>query len=211
MAQAQAPSQIPGLLDLVQLRWQFIRSVDTTQSIQKENIELKQEIAQLKLKLKSAAKEKAGVKSEILDKFKMQVDSYMLKDRTELIRLKQFIQSEQDVNMNMRLLLQRVVKQYDALLVEKEKRVEEIKAEFASSAKDIASLKKEVMQQREKHEEEKKKINQLNESQKQEIERLNVIVAKNLAELKSLTDQNEELNTKYSSFGKLLSVSLLIQ
>lgn len=210
MAQAQAPSQIPGLLDLVQLRWQFIRSVDTTQSIQKENIELKQEIAQLKLKLKSAAKEKAGVKSEILDKFKMQVDSYMLKDRTELIRLKQFIQSEQDVNMNMRLLLQRVVKQYDALLVEKEKRVEEIKAEFASSAKDIASLKKEVMQQREKHEEEKKKINQLNESQKQEIERLNVIVAKNLAELKSLTDQNEELNTKYSSFGKLLSVSLLI-
>jgi chromosome segregation ATPase len=203
MAQPQSSS---GILDLVQLRWQFIRSVDSTQSIQKENIELKQEIAQLKLKLKNVVNEKSGVKSEIVDKFKMHLDSYIMRDKKELIRLRQYVQSEQEESNNVRILLQRAVQQYQTLLVEKERRVDELKAEYAGSAKEIAHLKKELIHQQSKHEEESKKLKHLAESQKEEIERLNGVIIKHVEELKALTAQNEELNTKYSSFGKMLAV-----
>ncbi len=200
-------SQPTGILDLVQLRWQLIRSVDSTQSIQKENIELKQEIAQLKFKLKNASTEKSGVKSEIVDKFKMHFDSYIMKDKAELVRMKQYMMSEQQEFASMKLMLQRVVKQYHTMMLEKDNRIEQLKEEYGASSKDISQIRKEMMQQQIKFEEDTKRIKSLNDTQKQEIDRLNAIIAKNVEDLKSLHELNDELRDQNSSFGRTLLVS----
>ncbi len=200
-------SQPTGILDLVQLRWQLIRSVDSTQSIQKENIELKQEIAQLKFKLKNASTEKSGVKSEIVDKFKMHFDSYIMKDKAELVRMKQYMMSEQQEFASMKLMLQRVVKQYHTMMLEKDNRIEQLKEEYGASSKDISQIRKEMMQQQIKFEEDTKRIKSLNDTQKQEIDRLNAIIAKNVEDLKSLHEHNDELRDQNSSFGRTLLVS----
>jgi chromosome segregation ATPase len=80
-------------MDLVQIRWQLIRSAEAGISIQQENVKLRQEIVQLKAQLAQAPTEK-GIDKQFLDKIRMVIQTNSIRSRGEISKLKKSVTEE---------------------------------------------------------------------------------------------------------------------
>lgn len=73
-------------LDFVQFRWQQIRCVEAQQIVERENVRLKKEIKEVKEK--KLENKRAEVEKVFLDKLNAEVETYVLKAKAEIAKLK---------------------------------------------------------------------------------------------------------------------------
>lgn len=127
-------------LDLVQLRWQQIRSVEAHQLILKENIELKNEITKLKERLADSS----GVKMDLVKKIQTNWQMYSLKAKNDLMKLK--AQWTEDLNSQTKKLelLTASNQKFVKLLKEKNQEIKNSKTEMKKLQNRIEDLESEI-------------------------------------------------------------------
>ncbi len=132
-------------MDLVQIRWQQVRLAEASQVIVRENIELKQKLAQLQI-AKSSVKQqpKSSVDTKILENIQTVVLEYTkdLTKRTTII--KQDIDGQNNELIQFRNTFQEVCNKYELLLTEKDSQITNIMRENDSLQEKIAAMNRQL-------------------------------------------------------------------
>lgn len=180
--------------DLVQLRWQQIRSVESSQLMAKENIELKQQIAQLKIKLSSAQNAKSGVKMDFLTRLQMQTASFCMKSKAEFTKLKQTYETDIKDLTIMKDKLSIAFEKMKSIVVEKNVEVDVLRQDLKKLEQQIITLTSALDDKDHQHQTHLNMLDIKNAKHKEEMKELKRINAQLEQDLKQSKDYSSELN-----------------
>jgi uncharacterized coiled-coil protein SlyX len=173
-------------MDLVQIRWQQIRLAEASQAIARENIELKQKVAQLQI-AKSAAKPavRASLDTKILENIENVVREYQRGYLTSLGAIKEEVESQRSLANFYRETFRSVCKRYEILLAEKDSQILD-----ANMASDQLRGQLEILN---------KKLHDRESSNQDEYAQLERKIELLLGEVESLRRKNDDLELTVAS------------
>lgn len=193
-------------LDLVQLRWQQIRATESSQLMAKENIELKQQVVQLKVKLMQAQNQKSGIKMDFLIRIQMQAASFAMRAKSELSKLKLEYETEVKGLVQMKNTLARAFEGMKGIVFEKNLEIDVLRKDLKKLDYHLMQCKMELEEKDRQQEEKLAIIDMKVNKQKEEIKELRQKNASLEHELSQSKDYNAELNKQKVLLEKSIQV-----
>jgi hypothetical protein len=202
-------SKMESTVDLVQLRWQQIRSTECSIALKKENIDLKKQIVKLKASLRNAQSVEVGIKRELLDKLSMQVQCYTIKDRTELSKIKSAVQQEdKKMGQSLQLVFESMIR-FNDLLTDRDQRLEQLRDAQGSNSTEIGALRRQLTLQQNRFDEEKEQHLAVQASLESDKVQLQSVVKAQEDRIAELQKRNEEADKYRHSLKKTMHVRII--
>lgn len=195
-------------MDLVQLRWQQIRAVESSQLLAKENLELKQQVAQLKMKLNTAKSANTGIKMDFLVRIQMQASSFAMKTKAELTKLKQLYEGDVKALVQIKDTLVKAFDQMKGIVLEKNIEIDILKKDMKKMEQQLIQYASDLDEKERLHQEHLSTVDIKYAKQKEEIKELKQKNASLEHELIQSKGYNDEMAKQKALLEKSLQVSV---
>lgn len=198
-------------MDLVQIRWQQIRLAEASQAIARENLQLKQKIAQVQLINANSAKKNQnhGADPEMIKNVKELLRDFSKESRKRIKDIRDDLAAQEQTQVNLHETLTAVSVRYTTILAAKEIALETVHAENAALKKEILQLRQTLNDRASNQEGEFEMFERKIERLKKENNSLQSSKDSLEKELTVKKEENSSLQLRFSQLQSTVQVCLL--
>lgn len=196
-------------LDFVQIKWQLIRSLEASQEITKENVSLRQQVADLKVKLAIAKKEasKPSVSADFMLKLQMVLQNSTTKLRMDMKKLQNEVVTEFAEIVKMKHILTEKNSQLSQILAWKDREGKIASGNHNSLINQLQAAHNEIQRLKDSHKHELTARENATQTLREEVKRLKTLNHEKDQRISELEEKLEIANTEKTTLEKKLQVS----